>query len=69
MCVLADDARTAVALQRSLWREHLCLADDSLLPADFEAAADLWQSAARTNAASRLSNQAPRSRVIPIGTV
>ena len=69
MCVLADDARTAVSLRRSLWCEHLCLADDGQLPRSFEDGADLWAGAAKQNFQLRLQDEPPLSRVIPISSV
>lgn len=69
MCVLADDASTAVSLRRSLWREHLCVPTDDGLPQSFEDGADLWASAATRNFQLRSQGQPPLSRVIPIRSV
>jgi phosphatidylserine/phosphatidylglycerophosphate/cardiolipin synthase-like enzyme len=69
MCILADDAGTAVSLRRSLWCEHLCVPADNQLPQSFEDGANLWASAAIRNSQLRSQGQAPLSRVIPIGSV
>jgi phosphatidylserine/phosphatidylglycerophosphate/cardiolipin synthase-like enzyme len=69
MCVLADDASTAVSLRRSLWCEHLCLSTDDRLPQSFEDGANSWANAARQNSQLRSQGQPPLSRVIPIGSV
>lgn len=66
MCLLADDPARAAALQRRLFAEHLCLPEQSV-PADFTAAANLWQVHGAANAAALRAGKPLPSRPVPLG--